>query len=210
MVSCHGSLFGRLISLLVTNNPYVSWYPHNLRVLPLHSQVNHVPRLGNLMELLIGYGTLESHNEIIDITLLSLVNTTSSTLKKHRNITIRHNGIPNAKTHSNSKLGEGRCRATGLLDGRKKQSLRGKQLAWYKDVKEQVFGDNEDITVKRIGEKVQNMKIAWRNARKIQEQSGEGLRSEDNAPTFNALLESKCPLFWRLDEIVQMLHLSMS
>jgi hypothetical protein len=81
------------------------------------------------------------------------------------------------------------------------QSLRGKQSAWHKDVKEQLFGDNEDITVKRIGEKVQNMKGAWRNARKLQEQSGEGVRAEDNAPTFNALLESKCPLFWRLDEI---------
>ncbi|KAF8436722.1 hypothetical protein BGX38DRAFT_1325945 [Terfezia claveryi] len=75
------------------------------------------------------------------------------------------------------------------------QSLRGKQSAWHKDIKEQIFGANEDITVKRIGEKVQNMKIAWRNARKLQEQSGEGVRSEDNAPTFNALLESKCPLF---------------
>ncbi|KAF8418337.1 hypothetical protein EV426DRAFT_645416 [Tirmania nivea] len=29
-----------------------------------------------------------------------------------------------------------------------KQSLRGKQSAWHKDAKEQVFGDNEDITVK--------------------------------------------------------------
>jgi len=81
------------------------------------------------------------------------------------------------------------------------QSLRGKQTVWYKDVKEQVFGDNEDITVKRVGEKVQNMKNAWRNARKLQEQSGGGVRAEDNAPTFNALLETKCPLFWRLDEI---------
>jgi len=32
------------------------------------------------------------------------------------------------------------------------------------------------------------MKVAWRNARKIQDQSGEGVRSEDNGPTFNALL----------------------
>ena len=47
--------------------------------------------------------------------------------------------------------------------------LRGKQSVWHKDVKEQVFGQNGDITVKRIGEKVQNMKNACRNARKLRE-----------------------------------------
>ena len=79
--------------------------------------------------------------------------------------------------------------------------LRGKQSVWHKDLKEQVFATNSDITVKRIGEKVQNMKNAWRNARKVQDQSGSGVQPEDNAPTFNALLESKCPFFWRLDGI---------
>ena len=33
------------------------------------------------------------------------------------------------------------------------EKLRGKQAAWHKDVKEEVFGDNDDMTVKRIREK---------------------------------------------------------
>ena len=48
-------------------------------------------------------------------------------------------------------------------------TLRGKQRTWHKDVKEQVFSENEEITVRRIGDKVSNMKNAWRNARKIPE-----------------------------------------
>jgi len=62
------------------------------------------------------------------------------------------------------------------------QSLRGKQATWHKDVKEQIFAENEEITVKRIGEKVQNMKNSWRNARKIQEQSGELYRQFNDPP----------------------------
>ena len=49
--------------------------------------------------------------------------------------------------------------------------LREKQSVWHKDLKEQVFATNADIMVKRIGEKVQNMKNAWRNARKLQDKS---------------------------------------
>jgi len=36
----------------------------------------------------------------------------------------------------------------------------------HKDVKEQVLGESEETILKRIEEKVQNMKNAWRNARK--------------------------------------------
>ncbi|RPB18972.1 hypothetical protein L211DRAFT_670417 [Terfezia boudieri ATCC MYA-4762] len=32
-------------------------------------------------------------------------------------------------------------------------------------------------------------------------ESGEGLRAKDQLSTFNALLQSKCPMFWRLDDI---------
>ena len=35
-----------------------------------------------------------------------------------------------------------------------------KQSDWHKDLKEQVFATNSDITVKRIGEKVQNMNVS--------------------------------------------------
>ncbi|KAF8430098.1 hypothetical protein EV426DRAFT_579780 [Tirmania nivea] len=81
------------------------------------------------------------------------------------------------------------------------ENLRGKQAAWHKDVKDQLFSEDEWISIKRIKEKAQNLKIAWTKARKIRDQSGEGVRAEDQVPTFNALLESKCPMFWRLDAI---------
>lgn len=81
------------------------------------------------------------------------------------------------------------------------ENLRGKQAAWHKDVKEQVFARDPEITVNRIKDKAQNMKKAWSDARKLREQSGSGVRAEDQVSSFNALLESKCPLFWRLDDI---------
>jgi len=79
------------------------------------------------------------------------------------------------------------------------ESLRGKQSAWHKEAKDQVFADHDEITVKRIKEKAQNMRVAWKEARKLREQSGSGLKPEDNTPSFVALLEKKCAFFWRLD-----------
>ena len=58
-----------------------------------------------------------------------------------------------------------------------------------------------DITLKRIGDKASNLRTAWKKARQFCNQSGLGVRAEDNQASFNALLESKCPLFWRLDEM---------
>ncbi|KAF8421680.1 hypothetical protein EV426DRAFT_608723 [Tirmania nivea] len=81
------------------------------------------------------------------------------------------------------------------------ESLRGKQAVWHKDVKAQVFAEDEEMTVTRIRDKAHNMKKAWSEARKLREQSGSGVRAEDQVSSFNVLLESKCPLFWRLDEI---------
>lgn len=78
------------------------------------------------------------------------------------------------------------------------QSLQGRASAWHTDVKQQVFAQNEAITVKRIREKAQNMRNAWRNARRLLEQSGAGV---GDAAELNAILNSKCPLFWRLDAI---------
>ena len=46
--------------------------------------------------------------------------------------------------------------------------LRGKQLAWYKLVKEEVFSEEEHITLKKISEKVNNMKKRWKQAKSIQ------------------------------------------
>ena len=81
------------------------------------------------------------------------------------------------------------------------ESLHGKRAVWHKDVKAQVFAEDEEMTLIRIRDKAQNMKKAWSEARKLREQSGSGVRAEDQVPSFNALLESKCLLFWRLDEI---------
>jgi len=45
------------------------------------------------------------------------------------------------------------------------EQLRDKQIAWHKEVKEQVFGAEEHITVKRISEKIGNMKKTWKDAK---------------------------------------------
>ena len=42
--------------------------------------------------------------------------------------------------------------------------LRGKQAVWHKNLKEQVFGGDEHVTVKRISDKAANMKGQWREA----------------------------------------------
>jgi len=38
--------------------------------------------------------------------------------------------------------------------------LRGKQSAWHKQVKEEVFSNHDHITVKRIADKTTNMKVS--------------------------------------------------
>lgn len=40
--------------------------------------------------------------------------------------------------------------------------LRGKQITWHKQVKDEVFSNDNHITVKKLGDKVFNMKKAWR------------------------------------------------
>jgi len=75
--------------------------------------------------------------------------------------------------------------------------LRGKQSEWHKRVKAQVFRDEGDeyITVKKIGEKVNNMKKCWKEAKAMQECSGWGVRSNDNEKSINEHLEQKCAFF---------------
>ncbi|KAF8416864.1 hypothetical protein EV426DRAFT_721555 [Tirmania nivea] len=65
------------------------------------------------------------------------------------------------------------------------EQLRGKQIAWYKEVKEQIFGDEDHIT----------------DAKAMQTRSGWGVKSEDNDKSINEVLERRCPFFWRLEEI---------
>ena len=83
------------------------------------------------------------------------------------------------------------------------QHLRGKQMAWYKLVKEEVFAGDDymHITVKKIADKVFNIKRSWKEAKAMQEQSGWGAKPEENETSINEVLERKCPFFWRLEEV---------
>ncbi|KAF8425569.1 hypothetical protein EV426DRAFT_716101 [Tirmania nivea] len=60
------------------------------------------------------------------------------------------------------------------------EELRGKQIKWHKLVKEQVFSNDEHITVKRITDKATNMKRSWKEARAMQQRSGWGVKAENN------------------------------
>ncbi|KAF8439174.1 hypothetical protein BGX38DRAFT_1208809 [Terfezia claveryi] len=81
------------------------------------------------------------------------------------------------------------------------EALRGLQRKWHKDVKEEVFADDENITFNRIRDKVSNMKAAWSQAKKARDQSGWGLKPEDHSDSQQSFLEKKCAFFYRLDEI---------
>jgi len=50
------------------------------------------------------------------------------------------------------------------------EQLRGKQIAWHKEkeVKKQIFGAEEHITVKRVSEKMGNMEKTWKDAKAMQ------------------------------------------
>ena len=80
--------------------------------------------------------------------------------------------------------------------------LDGKQLTWHKEVKEDLFPENDIITVKKINNKVNNMKKHWKDARAMAEHSGWGLQNQDdNEDSINAKLECKCPFYWQLEEL---------
>jgi len=73
--------------------------------------------------------------------------------------------------------------------------IRGKQVQWHREVKDQVFADEEHIPVKRISEKIGNMRKAWRDAKAMQE------RSEWGVKPINEILKRKCTFLGRLEEI---------
>ena len=80
------------------------------------------------------------------------------------------------------------------------EQLRGKQSRWYPDVKDEVFYNEEHITVKKINDKASNMKKAWKEAKASQGDTGWGLREEDER-NIQEKLERKCQFFSRLDGI---------
>ena len=79
--------------------------------------------------------------------------------------------------------------------------LRGKQITWQKDAKEQLFPNDSHIMIRKLTDKVANMKRAWKEARAMQDQSGWGLQPDDNETSINDRLKRKCPFYWRLDAI---------
>ncbi|KAF8469206.1 hypothetical protein BDZ91DRAFT_721903 [Kalaharituber pfeilii] len=81
------------------------------------------------------------------------------------------------------------------------EALRGKQIGWHKDVKDEVFANDDHITVKKIGDKAMNMKKAWREAKALQERNGWSIKPEENEQSINDALERKCTFFWRLEGI---------
>jgi hypothetical protein len=70
--------------------------------------------------------------------------------------------------------------------------LRGRPADWINKVKESIFPDNAGfahITVKKVKDKYNNMKKAWKDAKAMQEQSGFGLREEDCEGTINGIVD---------------------
>jgi len=79
--------------------------------------------------------------------------------------------------------------------------LRGAAVVWMAKVKEAIFADNRDKDVKKIKFKYHNMKNSWKAAKKLQEESGFGVKEDDCTDSVNEVLNKKCKFFWRLDEI---------
>ena len=78
---------------------------------------------------------------------------------------------------------------------------RGKYKAQHKDIKDQVFANDDHIILQKIKEKATYMKHAQKDAKAMQERSAWGLKSEDNEPSINDCLEQKCTSFLQLEEI---------
>ena len=81
------------------------------------------------------------------------------------------------------------------------EELRGKQSRWHKDVKCEVFLKDEHITIKKISDKVSNMKKQWKEAKALRDGSGWGIMDYKEDQSIKDALERKCPFFFRLDAI---------
>ena len=67
-----------------------------------------------------------------------------------------------------------------------RELLRG-TIHWMtkaKDIKN-VFADNEDKDIKKIKSKYHNMRNSWKAAKKLQEQSGFGVKEDDCSSSIN-------------------------
>ena len=68
------------------------------------------------------------------------------------------------------------------------EMMKGKQALWSKQVKDDLFEGKDQITPVRIGQKIANIKGQWKKARAMIDQSGWGLRPEENEQSINAVL----------------------
>jgi len=75
------------------------------------------------------------------------------------------------------------------------EKLRGKQAVWHKDVKDQVFKNDEHVMMKRICDKAANMRRQWRDTSAMRNRSGWGISEDQNERSINQALEKKCA-FW--------------
>ena len=71
------------------------------------------------------------------------------------------------------------------------ERLRGKPADWINRVKEEVFSENNHITAQKVRDKYGNLKKAWKDAKKMQEQSGFGLREEDCERSINGIVNHR-------------------
>jgi hypothetical protein len=68
--------------------------------------------------------------------------------------------------------------------------LRGSTNTWTRKLKDTVFADYEHIDVKKIKAKYHNFRTSWKAAKKLQDQSGFGLKEDDCEASINGNIPS--------------------
>lgn len=81
--------------------------------------------------------------------------------------------------------------------------IQGRQVDWHRQLKAAVFSsaEHDHISIKRITEKMSNLKKAYHKAKALQLERGYASTEAENEIGHNTCLESKCKNFWRLDGI---------
>jgi hypothetical protein len=65
--------------------------------------------------------------------------------------------------------------------------MNGKQIVWHRLLKNTTFPDAEHITVKKISDKVQNMRRSYNKAKQMQAQFNIGVNQEDSGSANNSM-----------------------
>ncbi|KAF8430248.1 hypothetical protein EV426DRAFT_713247 [Tirmania nivea] len=67
-------------------------------------------------------------------------------------------------------------------------------VGWMEENQELLRGKQVHITVKKISEKMSNMKKAWKDAKAMQARPGWGIKSEENKESINEIWERRYSL----------------